>query len=357
MSRTIAQHKSAKTAERANAEPTEHETAGWMQKNSNQASKNLPKEFCDKHMPISDQAFSLEAESGQVYRVSYAVRLHQLGGGWKKFSVDQKLVPGDVLVFQLASPARFKVCIVRKKDSNQAIGVGRGFVKPYTFNPVSEVIDLEEEEEEENSDTNRLIMEKYHDAEIRNGVCYDFKLVKSIEDFSIVANGLVIDGELPGWVRSRYYELCRSQNSFLHRGVIKDLTCKLIAGAIAETVNIADAIRGFRGDVSGEGDFETWRTKLEAFEKLGMKVDFLLVRLRKLEEVWDEANRYMELRTQRAAAEAEVRNLEAQLGEAKGRVGELNTVIGLDGYRRCFQRFGKWSMVTSSVSEDVKEEC
>ena len=44
----------------------------------------------------------------------------------------------------------------------------------------------------------------------------DFKEIKSIDSFFILVNGSRIDSELLEYHRTRYYELCCSQNSFLH---------------------------------------------------------------------------------------------------------------------------------------------
>ncbi|XWS39964.1 hypothetical protein CRYUN_Cryun18bG0099500 [Craigia yunnanensis] len=71
----------------------------------------------------------------------------------------------------------------------------------------------------------------------------DFKEVKNFEDFSILVNGLIIDSDLSKYLQTKYYELCSSQKSFLHENHLEGLNCKLVAGVIAETINIADAIR------------------------------------------------------------------------------------------------------------------
>ncbi|CAN1278511.1 B3 domain-containing protein Os01g0234100 [Linum perenne] len=67
------------------------------------------REFCDDHMPMVDQNVELEDENGVIWTAKYLAGKLGLSGGWRKFSVDHHLVEGDVLVFQLVRPTKFKV--------------------------------------------------------------------------------------------------------------------------------------------------------------------------------------------------------------------------------------------------------
>lgn len=140
----------------------------------------------------------------------------------------------------------------------------------------------------------------------------DFKQVRSIEDFIILVNGLVINCELPQFLLTKYHELCCSQETFLHDHLLKGLNCKLAAGIISETINIADAIRASKISTSQE-DFSIWKKTLKAFELLGMKVGFLLARLRRLVNISAESNRSKGARLDRANVENKLRTLEAKL--------------------------------------------
>ena len=101
------------------------------------------------------------------------------------------------------------------------------------------------------SDNNELSLE------VLDGVRFSesdmqFKDVKDFNGFSILVDGLVIDSEIPLHLRAKYYQLCCSQNSFLHDHLIKGLNCKLAAGIISETVEIADASRAAKLKTSCE---------------------------------------------------------------------------------------------------------
>lgn len=51
----------------------------------------------------------LEDESGEVCEAKYLAEKVGLSGGWRGFSLAHKLVEGDVVVFHLVSPIKFKV--------------------------------------------------------------------------------------------------------------------------------------------------------------------------------------------------------------------------------------------------------
>ena len=106
----------------------------------------------------------------------------------------------------------------------------------------------------------------------------DFKEVNSFEDFKILVNGLVINSELSKRLQIKYYELCCSQKRFLHDHLVECLNCKVDVGMIAETINIADAIK-VSTVTTFQDSFKKWEKTLKAFQGLGMNVGFLLARL------------------------------------------------------------------------------
>ncbi|KAB5541342.1 hypothetical protein DKX38_014316 [Salix brachista] len=77
----------------------------------------LPFPFCKAHLPLYDEMITLEDENGDESETKYLAAKHGLSGGWRGFSIDHELVDGDALVFQLVSPTKFKVYIVRAYDS------------------------------------------------------------------------------------------------------------------------------------------------------------------------------------------------------------------------------------------------
>nr|GFC55873.1 B3 domain-containing protein Os01g0234100-like [Tanacetum cinerariifolium] len=106
----------------------------------------------------------------------------------------------------------------------------------------------------------------------------EFKDIKSVDDFSIVTDNFVIDSEIPKHFQIKYYDLCRSQNIYLHENLLKGLNVKLTVEIILETVRIADAIRACKVTITRD-DIATWDKTLKAFEEMGMKVGFLRARI------------------------------------------------------------------------------
>lgn len=165
-------------------------------------------------------------------------------------------------------------------------------------------------------------------SEVMDGIrlsesAVDFKEVKSIEDFNVVVNGLVIDSALSKHLQAKYYDLCRSQNSFLHASLLEGLNCRLAVGMISETINIADAIRASKF-TTPEGNFSIWDQTLKAFKMMGMNVSFLQARLDHLINLASESKR---ARLERAEAEEEKRTLEMKLLEVRGKIEKLDAII------------------------------
>ncbi|XVE66861.1 hypothetical protein DITRI_Ditri08aG0114000 [Diplodiscus trichospermus] len=155
----------------------------------------------------------------------------------------------------------------------------------------------------------------------------EFKEVKNFEDFNIIVDGLVMDSELSEYMQTKYYNLCCSQKSALHENLLEGLNCKLVAGAIAETINIADAIRAAKLTTSHHS-FLTWDQTLKSFEGLGMKVGFLRFRLNQLMKLSMKSRRYQEARLERINANEERMKLEAKLVEVTEALTKLDAEIG-----------------------------
>ncbi|XP_026440133.1 B3 domain-containing protein Os01g0234100-like isoform X1 [Papaver somniferum] len=102
--------------------------------------------------------------------------------------------------------------------------------------------------------------------------------VTDFESFTITVNGLIIDPKMSENYRSKYYELCRSQKTYLHKNLMQGVNSKLVAGIICETVDIADAIRASELGTPKD-DFKAWRKSLIGFKHLGMNADVLLSRI------------------------------------------------------------------------------
>ena len=71
----------------------------------------MPKQFCYLYFPFYDTTVTLEDERGEEYRTIFLGERRRLSGGWKRFCDAKKLVLGDLLVFHLVGPLKFKVCL------------------------------------------------------------------------------------------------------------------------------------------------------------------------------------------------------------------------------------------------------
>uniref|UniRef100_A0A5B7B7S2 TF-B3 domain-containing protein n=1 Tax=Davidia involucrata TaxID=16924 RepID=A0A5B7B7S2_DAVIN len=329
----------------------------------------LPKQFCDLHFPKHDDTVTLVDESEEEYETKYLVNKNGLSGGWRGFSIAHKLLEEDVLVFQLVEPCKFKVYIVRANalaEIDGAIGLlsldatAKPKPKPMDIDQIEKdmkicekagekcleplSVDIQQHNVEENvmvvlstdlglapdqcgNDSDDFGSEGLEGVRFSESTV-DFKDVKSIENFTILVDGLIIDSEIPTHLRTKYYELCCSQQAFLHDHLLEGLNCKLAAGIISETVNIADAIRASKLTTSQQ-NFTTWDRTLKAFEGLGVSVGFLRGRLNRLVSLaFESQGRLIESkRLERVQAEEEMRTLEAKLLEVKEVTMSLDSEI------------------------------
>ncbi|GKC05151.1 B3 DNA binding domain-containing protein [Tanacetum coccineum] len=175
------------------------------------ASKNF---LVHAHLPKDDVTVVLVDEDDQEYNTKYLDRKYGLSGGWRAFSMAHKLLAGDALVFQLIKQWKMKV----------------------------------------------------------NLSVIEFKDIKGVDDFSIVVDNLVIDSEIPKHFQIKYYDLCRSQNMYLHENLLKGLNVKLAVGIILETITIADAIRACKVTITRD-NIATWDKTLKAFEEDANKIE------------------------------------------------------------------------------------
>ncbi|CAN4112207.1 unnamed protein product [Withania somnifera] len=155
----------------------------------------------------------------------------------------------------------------------------------------------------------------------------EFQDVKDFSGFNIVVDGLIIDSEVGDHIRIKYYDLCRTQNSYLHDHLLDGLNVKLAAGVIMETVIIADGIKASNSSTPSN-DLENWDRLLKAFECFGMGVGFLRERLSKLANMSCElknilASKEVEL----AEAEEEMLNLEEKFLKGKQVIKNLDSEI------------------------------
>ncbi|RLN34573.1 hypothetical protein C2845_PM03G28720 [Panicum miliaceum] len=227
----------------------------------------LPKDFSQKHLPKKQAGIVLEDEHGEDHHTTYLYYKQGLSAGWRGFAVDHDIKVGDVVVFELVKPTKFKA----KEESSE------------------DVITDE-------------------DAKCQH--------------VNLILDCLATDCGFHGHLRRTYYELCCSQRSLLHKNLLRQLHPTLAAGVILETVSVAEGIRACKAQSSSREDFLNWKKTLESFELLGMNVAFLLKRVNDLlatrsreSSAWQE--KYKELKLERACAGEKMKVLELQLSNVK----------------------------------------
>ncbi|XP_074282353.1 B3 domain-containing protein Os01g0234100-like isoform X2 [Silene latifolia] len=258
-----------------------------------------PRKFCNANLPKEDCTIVLVDEAGKQVNTKYLARKYGLSAGWRGYAIQYALQRGDVLVFHLIGPTTFKVYIVREDRVNEvdgAVGVleldtGAGQMIP--GHSTQKVLHTEDSPpmdsaspRNSDNDLGPEVLDgiRFSDSDIK------FESIKDFNNFNIAVDGLVIDSKFSLSNRNKYYELCLSQNSFLHQHLLKGMNCNLIIGIILETINIADAIKACDSSTSIE-DLQTWKTTLNGFELLGMKVGFLCDKLDQTLHIASELNR------------------------------------------------------------------
>ncbi|KAH6803948.1 hypothetical protein C2S51_032195, partial [Perilla frutescens var. frutescens] len=312
----------------------------------------LPVPFCKIHLPGKDTEVILENENGEEFPIKYIANKTGLSAGWRKFVAGSKLVEGDVLIFQLIGPCRFKVYIIRANDLNEVDGALSLLIldSQTKQNGAEGTMDAQNKkkrrpkslpltivqkkkqhagsvepqfglpEEQSGNDSDEVASEVLEGAKLSGS--FHFKDVKSLDEFHIMVNGICIDSDLPEDIRRKYYELCCSKNSFLHDRLLPGLYSKLAAGMIVETINIADFIRGCKLSTPRK-DFEVWEKSLRSFELLGLNVGFLRSRVHQLLRMAFETEgalgirRYWEVQEEQTRTEDQIRKLEAKLVELR----------------------------------------
>ncbi|CAN6554953.1 unnamed protein product [Malus baccata var. baccata] len=275
---------------------------------------NLATKFRREHMPKQDSMIVLEDENGREFETKYLVEKGGLSGGWRGFSIAHKIMKGDAVIFHLVTPFKFKVYIVRSNEVDcnfplmrvnppikqmdtggvTARGKEREILEPIPQeNAIVCYTDSGPISDQSENDCVDVGSEFLDGLRLSDSVV-TFKEVNCLENFNVQVNGLIINSEFSKYVMTKYYELCGSQNSFLHGQLLEGLNCKLIAGVISETVNIADAIRACK-ITTPEDYLSTWDKTLKAFDDLGMNVRFLSARLDQLASLASKSKRPKEV--------------------------------------------------------------
>ncbi|KMS95979.1 hypothetical protein BVRB_003390 isoform B [Beta vulgaris subsp. vulgaris] len=316
----------------------------FKRNSSTSSSKGLPVPFCKMYLPQNDTYFILENQYGKKYRVKYLARKTALSGGWRGFSIAEELSQGDVLVFHLIQPTKFKVYVLRsdltENDKPRVIqnlpaevvqrGLEVGTLEPSieTHRPssISEDDSLAEMSKSNRKNPSQKDVSKSNSGTPKH-VLYPDAVgdggIASFDEFVILLEDLLKkEYDLPHNLKHSYYKLC-CRNEFLHIHLLEGINPFLIAGIIIETVNVALAMKSCELHTS-KNEFSIWDEKLKSLKILGMEVGFLVSHLDNLQRVaYDpEATRnrqqYLELCSEHAISEREINNVEAKLSELIG---------------------------------------
>ncbi|XP_019177681.1 PREDICTED: B3 domain-containing protein Os01g0234100-like [Ipomoea nil] len=257
----------------------------------------LPKDFCTCHLPNHDTAIILVDENGRETETKYLIEKHGLSGGWRGFSLQHNLVPGDVVVFQLIQPLKLKVYIVRANDSTNIAGAISLLDLSHYAHPIAtEGLLLEGDDIEKNvlrieDAADQLTRIQHEGDNLERQVStsdhlsaenvVEFSQVKNFEDFKVVVNNINIDSEISEDTRLKYFEMCRSRNAYLQELEEPRLNYTLIAGAITETVKIADGIKAATL-ATGRDVLEVWDRTLIGVGHFSMEGGFLRGRISEL---------------------------------------------------------------------------
>ncbi|XP_076934395.1 B3 domain-containing protein Os01g0234100-like [Bidens hawaiensis] len=306
----------------------------------------LPKGFCDLHMPKQDETVVLLDEDEHEYDTKFLAHKTGLSGGWRGFSMAHNLLAGDALVFQLIDHWKFRVYIVRAHGVNEIDGaLGLLNLVPYEHQikdgskNLQKAEDMDIDLHKQNVQENSIVVFEqledsidYADSPVSEGLRFsqsvpEFKDIKNIGDFSIVGDDLVIDSEIPKHFQIKYYDLCHSQNTYLHENLLKGLNVKLAVGIILETITIADAIKACKVGITCD-DFDTWDNTLKAVEEMGMEVGFLRARISKLVGLLFESNKLLEAKkNEQVKAEDEMRVISKKLSGIRDVIKNLDVEI------------------------------
>ncbi|KAK9942137.1 hypothetical protein M0R45_007824 [Rubus argutus] len=226
----------------------------------------LPKQFCHSHLPLHDSTITLEDKSGEQYETKFIVQKEKciLSCGWRRFCSANKLVVGNVLVFHLVRPLKFKVYIMERHslaevDAAFSLLKLGACAKQTTFEgnrPMPLLKDVCEGHIDQKTtvtlDSNPTEIDDEYNKEFGFNFLEevglqipsaDFEDVEKTENFTVLLNGVSINSHFSEQIRNRYYDLCCSQRTFLHDHLLKSINGKLAAEIITETTNIANAIR------------------------------------------------------------------------------------------------------------------
>nr|GMD90425.1 B3 domain-containing protein Os01g0234100-like isoform X2 [Ipomoea batatas] len=242
--------------------------------------------------------------------IKFMSRSHVTHGFWLGLPADFC----DAVVFHLVQQYKFKVYTVRANDLDHM------HETPYLEENCQN--DGQPETDYEVGDGGFIFENDKEDSPAEVKDVSSTKSFVDLTNFSIVVNGCPMDAKFSISARLKYYELCCAQKSYLHDGFPENINYTLAVGIILETVSIADNIKACTLSTP-LADLKSWENTLSGFIHLGMNVDFLQERLKKLSGLaiefqgCHEAIRHSEIITEESELNKEIESAEKKLMELK----------------------------------------
>ncbi|KAI3906150.1 hypothetical protein MKW92_031491 [Papaver armeniacum] len=297
----------------------------------------IPLGISSRYMPNEDIEVTLLDEKGEEQIVDYRDFRNTLGGrGWKEFVMKHKLAIGDAVIFQIMESNKFKVGNVRTTGLAEVDGAF-GHLHPEAcawksslgkvgndMKPKRKTVSGKPkclhssviEGENENISPPQSVIDQPENCSEKTHLDYlkgislarlvpEFEDIKNLESFTIIYNDLILDLVISAYTRSRYYELCCSQKSFLHKTLLPGLNFHIAVGLINETVNIADAIKSSQVSGTSMDKFQVWKKSLKASKGYGMNVGFLLRLLKELMKMASESEQAVDLSESKKSSKSE----------------------------------------------------
>ncbi|XP_057541689.1 B3 domain-containing protein Os01g0234100-like isoform X2 [Amaranthus tricolor] len=295
----------------------------------------LPTTFCRQYLPAKDTIMILETEAGEQYKAKYLPRSLILSGGWLRFAKEMNLKVGDIAVFHLVSATKFKMHFIRENSASK-ISL-KQTLSSKTDN--TQVIVYRRREHQTagyyNMCSARLNFMNPKDSMFSIEKML-FSEITSFADFKSVLQKLLQNQKLPYNILHNYYELCNSQNAFLHANLFKGIYPKFnnqiiieaIRRIISDSVIIANALRTCTLSTFLQ-KHASWEKALNTYEALGLNAGFLQVRLHRLKNFtltsqgavyW---NRYQEASVERSRVEIEAQKLKSILALLQTKTSQL----------------------------------
>ncbi|KAJ9564199.1 hypothetical protein OSB04_000165 [Centaurea solstitialis] len=187
--------------------------------------------FSKLYLPKTDTTMVIEDENGDIYHIRYIGNKSGLSAGWRKFVDGHNLLEGDVLVFHLVEPCKFKVYIIRANHLNEADGTLISLLNleaPTETNtpssttqnkrpkslPLTVVQKKHKLSASQSQISSHLIDHSGNDSEELGSEVLEgsrpsnpdlpFQELTTCENFRIMVKGTCIDSELPDDVRMNY---------------------------------------------------------------------------------------------------------------------------------------------------------